>query len=73
MDRLDKINMKEKFLASLSQKEWDVICDALLDQVDRKRAEYSQRNVGDREWREVDQLYALYTDILTFVIPAGQS
>ena len=73
MDRLTKINMKEKFLASVSQKDWDVICDALLEEYARKRESYSQRNLGDREWEHVDRLYSLYQDILTFVIPAGVS
>ena len=62
-----KKQIRADFIDALSDKDWDLISEALFEKQAVLRDEYRQRNCGDREWQLVDDLYNLYVDISTFI------
>ena len=60
--------LKQNFINSLSDKEWEVIADALFESQCQKREEFRYRNASDRDWQNIDDIYSLYIDLCTFVL-----
>ncbi len=67
MTDFERYELRRKFIDDLTDREWDLITDALFDTQVLKREECRDSNCGDKEWAYVDRLYGLYLDICTFV------
>lgn len=63
-----KKQIRKDFIDGLSNRDWELISDALFESQAVKRDEARQNNCGDREWQLVDDLYNLYIDISTFIV-----
>ncbi len=63
-----KKQIRAEFIDALSDKDWDLISEALFEKQAVLRDQYRQLNCRDRDWQLVDDLYNLYLDISTFII-----
>ena len=68
MTDFERYELRRKFIDSLTDREWDVIAEALFDKQCLMRDDCRQRNCGDKEWQFIDDIYSLYVDISTFIL-----
>jgi len=64
--------MNEEFIASFNKSDWQKITTALKTYVIQKEEYLKTRNVGDREWNEVDEYNVLINDIELYVLGGMQ-
>jgi hypothetical protein len=68
MTDFERYELRRKFIENLTDKEWDVIADALFDKQCLLREQCREQNCGDRDWQHIDDIYSLYVDLSTFVL-----
>lgn len=68
MTDFERYELRRKFIEGLTDREWDVIADALFDKQCLLRERCREQNCGDKDWQQIDDIYSLYVDLATFVL-----